>query len=331
MEDSRLGHLAENLRTFLMSKISREAFVFAFFVLLSAAFWLMQALDESYEMDLEYDLVLESVPEGTVVTSDLPSPIHVVVRDKGTSLVHYYSRFKRPLLKVDFTDYDKGSTFGHVVLSDNELQILLQPSLEASSKIVSIRPDTLDYYYSRSERRRIPVNFVGHLQTDAKSYLADVVVSPDSVTVWGEEHFLDSLESVSTVKVNLTELSQTITRQVPLVALKGAKMVPDAVTLTAEVDVYTEKEVNVPIVGTNFPAGYTLRTFPSYATIHFRVGVKNYKAVTPERFVLTATYEELMALPDSILHLTLRSVPEEVSQVRIQPEAVQFLIEQTEE
>ena len=41
--------------------------------------------------------------------------------------------------------------------------------------------------------------------------------------------------------------------------------------------------------------------------------------------------EELMALPDSMLTLKLRSVPEGVSQVRIQPQRVQFLIEQTEE
>ena len=61
------------------------------------------------------------------------------------------------------------------------------------------------------------------------------------------------------------------------------------------------------------------------------MGAKDYKTITEDNFVLTATYEELMALRDSILPLQLRSVPDGVSQVRIQPETVQFLIEQTEE
>jgi hypothetical protein len=87
----------------------------------------------------------------------------------------------------------------------------------------------------------------------------------------------------------------------------------------------------VPIIGTNFPAGYTLRTFPPSAQVSFRIGAKDYKSVTADNFVLTATYEELLTLPDSVLHLQLRSIPEGVSQVRIQPEAVQFLIEQVEE
>jgi len=52
--------------------------------------------------------------------------------------------------------------------------------------------------------------------------------------------------------------------------------------------------------------------------------------VTADNFVLTATYEELLQLPDSILHLQLRSVPEGVSQVRIQPEDVQFMIEMSD-
>ena len=93
----------------------------------------------------------------------------------------------------------------------------------------------------------------------------------------------------------------------------------------------TEKQVEVPVVGTNFPAGFSLRTFPATAVVAFRVGSKDYKRITREQFVITATYEELMALPDSILTLKLRSVPEGVSQVRIQPQHVQFLIEQTEE
>ena len=89
--------------------------------------------------------------------------------------------------------------------------------------------------------------------------------------------------------------------------------------------------MSVPIIGTNFPAGYALRTFPTSATITFRVGSRDFGRFTKENFVLTATYEELISRPDSTFRLQLRSVPEGVSQVRINPEVVQFLIEQVEE
>ena len=331
MDSSRFDRLADNVKTFLTSKLSREAFVFAVFVLISASFWLIQVLNETSELEQEYDLLLENVPEGVVITSELPSPIQITVRDKGTSLLRYWAHVGRQVLKVDFKDYDKGAANGHVVVPHADLQKLLQPSLDASSRIVAIRPDTLEYYYNRGLPKRVPVEFVGTVEPDELSYLASMKLEPDSVTVWAEEHFLDSLNVVYTTSTTLTNLSQSTSLQIPLLALKGAKFVPAEVTLTAEVDVYTEKQVRVPIIGTNFPGGYTLRTFPSSATVTFRVGAKDYKSITEDNFVLTATYEELMSQSDSVIHLHLRSVPDGVSQVRIQPETVQFLIEQTEE
>ena len=187
MEAPNLKRFVEATRTFLLSKMSREALVFAFFVLLSAAFWLTQALNETSELELEYDLVLEHVPEGTVVTSELPSPMHITVRDKGTSLIHYYAQFRRRKLTIDFAQYDRGNSYGHVVLPHSDVQKLLASSLDANTRIVTIRPDTLEYYYTRGVSKRVPVEFIGRVETDALSYLATMTIEPDSVTVWAEE------------------------------------------------------------------------------------------------------------------------------------------------
>jgi YbbR domain-containing protein len=151
------------------------------------------------------------------------------------------------------------------------------------------------------------------------------------VTVWGEESFLDSLTEVPTVVTNLNDLKANISRKVALVPKRGVKYDPQEVVLTAEVDEYMTKTVQVPVIGTNFPGGLTLRTFPATAAVTFRVGVKDLKKYEADNFVLTATYEELMALQDSALQLRLRSVPEGVALISIQPEYVQYLIEQTED
>ncbi len=331
MDNSRLNMFLSNIKAFLLSKLSREAVIFLVFVLLSAGFWLLLALNESNELEMEYELTLTDIPEGTIITSELPSPIHVVVRDKGTTLVRYLSPFRHNVLSVAFEVNNSTATSGHVVLTYSELQKMLQPSLDASTRIVTIRPDTLEYFFNRGARKRVPVRFMGHVETDELSFLSDMYLQPDSVTVWADKEYLDSLTAMYTVSTTLSELAQTTERQLQLAVPKGVKCEPAEVKLTAEVDVYTEKSVDVPIVGTNFPGGYTLRTFPTYAKVTFRVGSRDYKKITAEDFVLTATYEDLLASTDSVMHLELRSAPEGVSQVRIQPETVQFLIEQTEE
>ena len=330
MEAPNVKRLLETTWTFLQSKMSREALVFLFFVLLSAAFWLIQALNETNDLELEYDLVLENVPEGTVVTSELPSTLLITVRDKGTSLSRYVSHFGRRQLALDFAQYDKGATYGHVLIPQSDVYKQVQPGLDASTRIVSLHPDSLEYYYNRGVRKRVPVEFTGRVETDARSYLAEFLISPDTVTVWAEEHFLDSLKVVRTVPTIL-DIRKSTTMKVALASMKGVKIDPAEVTLHASVDVYIEKSVTVPIVGTNFPAGYALRTFPTRATITYRVGSKNFAKFNEDNFVLTATYEELINRPDSTFHLELRSIPEGVSRVTIEPKVVQFLIEQTDE
>ena len=331
MDKHRLQLAYEGVKAFLLRRLGREAFVFIFFVLVSAGFWLLLTLNEDYEMDVKVPVELTGVPQEVVLTTELPASVQVRVRDKGSALMGYYGSDRRRQLTFDFKDYDHGETYHHVVIKHADVQKQLQQSFDASTHFVSIRPDTIEYYYTRGHMKRVPVAFRGHVEAAPLYYLASLRCQPDSVTVWAEESFLDSLTEVSTVVTNINGLTESITRSVPLPSVRGVKFEPADVQLTAEVDVFTEKKVEVPIVGTNFPAGMSLRTFPATATVTFRVGAKDYKKITRDQFVITTTYEQLLALPDSMLTLKLRSLPEGVSQVRIQPQRVQFLIEQTEE
>lgn len=301
--------------------------VFLFFLLVSAGFWLLQTLNDSYETEIRLPLRLTNVPQGTVITTDLPNTVTVNVHDKGTTLLGYSFRLHRDSLNVDFMQYYQGENNGHVVLSHTEVLKQLASSLEPSTRIISFRPDTLEYYYTRGVRKRVPVEFHGRIEVSPLYFLSEVRCEPDSVDVWAEPRLLDTLSAMPTVNTVWTDLLETTVQDVPLQVRRGMKTIPSTVKLSAIVDVYVEKQVQVPIIGTNFPAGYVLRTFPPVATVSFRVGSRLFKEITADNFVLTATYEELLHLPDSLLHLHLRSVPEGVSGVRISPPDVQFMIE----
>lgn len=330
MDRERLQLFWDNLKNFLTSRVSREVSVFMFFFVVSAGFWLLQTLHEDYEMTVQIPMKLKNVPDGIVVTEDLPATVDVTVKDKGSTLIRYYQWQSIPAVEIDFIAHDHGHSFGHVILTHAEVQRLLLSRLQPSTRLLSVHPDTLDYYYTRGAQKRVPVVFRGRIETSSRYYLDRVTVTPDTVTVWGDGALLDSLSAVQTVMTTISDVSETMEQVVPIATIRGTKMDPVEVTLKAEVDIYTEKTVRVPIIGTNFPGGYNLRTFPSSALVTFRVGSRAYKQVTADNFVLTATYEELLALPDSMLTLQLRSVPEGVSQVRIEPTRVQYLIEQTE-
>ena len=53
----------EKIRSFLLSKKSREFLIFLFFVFMSFSFWLLQVLNDDYETELRIPLKMKNVPE----------------------------------------------------------------------------------------------------------------------------------------------------------------------------------------------------------------------------------------------------------------------------
>ena len=102
------------VKNFLLGPKNKEFLIFLFFFFVSAAFWLLQSLNETFDVELKVPLKLENVPSDVVITSDLPSDLNVMVRDKGTVLVRYIYGTEQVPVRVDYKDYDKGNASGRV-------------------------------------------------------------------------------------------------------------------------------------------------------------------------------------------------------------------------
>ena len=315
-------------RVFLSGVHFRNVLVFLFFLMVSASFWLMQTLNESLQVDVEVPLQLQNVPSSVVVTTELPSQITVSLRDRGTSLFRFFRHKGLSPIVFDFSKYDNGHESGHVQFQQTEITRLLQLQLESSTSVQEISPDTLEYFYTRNKGRRLPVEVNGMVSTTPQNYLLGLSCQPDSVEVFAPSEVLDTMHCVYTEKLDMTNLTETLHRSARLQGRKGMKFDTAQVAITAVVDYYLEQSVEVPIIGLNFPPDRQLRVFPSKATVTFRVGSVKANRDWAKSFVLAATYEELLKNEGLRYMLHLKSVPEDVSNVRISPMEVDYLIEQ---
>ena len=68
--------------------------------------------------------------------------------------------------------------------------------------------------------------------------------------------------------------------------VRRAKFIPDQVEMNVMIDLYTEKTVEVPVFGVNFPGSKDLRTFPSKVKVTFRVGMSRFKGNYGGRFCI---------------------------------------------
>ncbi len=317
------------IKDFLLGRKNREFLIFLFFFALSAVFWLLQTLNETFETEVVVPLKLNNVPSNLIITSDLPDELHVTVQDKGSILMKYL--YGQPLtpVTVDYKNYDFGGMAGRVQVQEAEVRRAIAAQLFSSTRIQSIKPDTLEFFYNRGLKKKVPVLISGVIEPAQQYYLRHVVAKPDSVVVFAPSSILDTLRAAYTQNFYQAGLVESKNLQIPVRPIRGAKFIPDVLDVQIDVDIYTEKTVEVPIVGVNFPADKDLRTFPSKVKVTFKVGSKSYKSITADDFVLVISYEELINNESSKIPLHLKSIPEGVSSVRIHPSEVDYLLEQT--
>ena len=327
--NARTSRTIRKIRLALLSSKARETLVFLFFLAISYGFWLLQTLNESFDIRLQVPLVLTDVPENVVITTPLPSQISVSVRDRGTSLMRYLRRKELKPVELDFTAYDNGASSARVQIPLQEIQRAIQNQLDATSHIQAIHPDTIEYYFNRGLAYRLPVKICGKVATTPQNYLVGMRAEPDTLTVYAPTQVLDTMQAAY-VSVSMSGLTGNTTVKAAPRYMKGVRYEPSSLRVTALVDYYTEKTVEVPIIGLNFPGDKVLRTFPGKARVTFRVGSSQFARYTADNFVLAVTYEELLQNPSPKYRLHLKSLPEGVSNVRIVPQEIDYLIEQTD-
>ena len=229
-------------------------------------------------------------------------------------------------IPIDFEEYeDQGN---QVTVSQSAIKQKIKNALNQSTELVSVYPDTLYYIYATGEGKKVPVRLKGKVTVDPRYYVADIVYQPDSVMVYAPSEILDTITAAYTSTMTFDQIKDTTVQRVPLQKLKGAKFVPDYDDVMLLADVYSEKTLEVPVRGINFPANKVLRTFPSKVSVTFQVGLSHFRTVNPDDFFIAVSYEELIQGNKTKCTPHLKAFPKIIKHPRVSPEQVDFIIEQ---
>lgn len=320
-------NVTQLIRDFLFSKTNREFLIFLFFLALSGVFWLMMTLNETYEREIAVPFRIVNVPKETVLTSDVTDTVKMTMRDKGLVLLGYVFGEDIKTVPINFRNYDRGN--GIVSVSSQELLKLVVKHLSSSTKVTTVSPSKLEFYYSSGDNKKVPVRWSGRVIPEQLYFLSRVEYSPDSVTVFASKEKLDSIKTVYTEPLNYVGFRDTLTVDCHLRKVPGMKTVPDVVKVGFYTDVLTEGTIaNIPVKGINMPQGKVLRTFPAKVSVKFVAGVSVYRNLTPSDFLVIADYNEQEQSPSEKCNIYLKRSPAGVSRATLSVRQVDFLIEE---
>lgn len=325
MNTQRLTRLFELVRNFFFSSVNKEFLIFLFFFALSGAFWLLMAMNETYEREITIPVHIVDIPKNVVLTSDTTTTVRMNVRDKGYTLLTYKYGDKLHAVKIGFHNYIKKEGSG--LVSAAELQKLIYQRLFSSSRIVSMKPDKIEYFYNLGHKKRVPVKLYGNVEPGQSYYFTKLEISPDSVEIYANKDVLDSITYVQTVRQNLRNITDTLRTDIQIRRMRGVKYVPESVKLTVYPDVLTEETAEVQVTAINMPARKVLRTFPARVTVTFTCGASMFRSINLDQFKVVADYNEIKAEPSEKCNIYIRAIPHGVRNARLSVNQVDYLIE----
>ena len=207
------------------------------------------------------------------------------------------------------------------------LQKRIKKQLQSSTSLVTVYPDTL-VYYTQESAVRFPVKVAGEFAPARQYAVGDIVVSPDSVWIFAPLQVVDTMRCIYTEARVEDELRDTLVYNVALAVPESVNSsTPAEVTVTVPVYPYSQKSFKLPVIGTDFPDTYKLRTFPSHVQVMLNVSMDNYNDISADDFEVGVSYLDVFDSESSQAPVKLMRAPHYAKDVIILPSEVEYIIE----
>ena len=229
---SRLGQIKQTfksvrieIKAFLRRQQWKEALIFFCFILLAFGFWLLQSLQQEYEIDIKIPVKYKNVPPDISFTETPPEAITVKVKDKGSVLLNY--SFGRSFAPIEANMKAQPEKAGKLVISRKDIESDIKKHLIATTSLLSFEPQYIDAAYSKRIKKEIPAVFEGTVQTNAGFKVSgDISITPRNISVYASDVVLDTLKEIKTVYTEIKKGNKTVTRTIQLEKIDGATLEP---------------------------------------------------------------------------------------------------------
>jgi|WetSurMetagenome_2_1015567.scaffolds.fasta_scaffold30775_3 hypothetical protein len=201
------------------NNLNKEVFIFVFFLFLSSLFWYLNELGKDVDTTIQYPVRYINPPKGRVLTGNLPDRISMELQGPGYSILKMKLSGSRAPVVVDFSKITPKRVPGKqssYYLVFSSLTESFSRQLHADFTISAIKPDTIFYGFDRLVTKRMPV--IPDIRVEVpKTLKAIIVTEPDSITVTGPKHLLDSIPGIKTKKRIFPSVSETFKASVQLI------------------------------------------------------------------------------------------------------------------
>ncbi len=296
-----------------------------FFSCLFIAFitWLSVSLTGKYTYQVSTKVGYVDPPENKAFHPLQEDSVTMQVEGTGWQLLFDRLRFSPREINVSLRSLNIRN---YVVFSSQLKDINRQ--FDSHQKVIYVSPDTLFFDFSKRKMKKVPVRFVYDLSFK-KNYgiSGPIKLSPRYVIINGAEEDLRKINEWPTSRLVMQDVNADITARVGLaVAREGnIDIYPQHVRADIPVDVFSEKEIEVPIKVLN-TRGRDVKLLPEKAKVVVLASLNRYPAIERDSFVVSVDLQKWMQHGYRQLPLVINKYPAFSKMVRVEPQVVDFYI-----
>lgn len=309
-----------------LTKIERKRILALLTCLLFAvAGWLFLALNNKYIYTSKTVLRYKNFPQNKAFHPLQSDTVDLQVEGTGWQLLFARLRVKPPSISISLEELNTRN----FILFSEQLQNVNQ-QLETSQKIISIKPDTLYFDFSKRTVKRVPVKLMSELTYQSQYGITeDIKISPNYVTVSGPVEELEKIKSWKTDTLRLSELKSDAVSRIGMQQnfLKNVSIFPSSVEVKLQVDEFTEKVIELPLKIINNKEFYDVKLFPRKVELTFLVSLSSYEEVDEGFIEAVVDMNEWRVKSHHQLTVKLLRFPDYCRLVKILPAKVDFIIE----
>ena len=242
------------------------SFVLAFLI------WVLTNLSKDYSGTVSVPVAAQCNIEGHGTQSTNTVLVSARCRADGFRLVRENSRRERKVVKVRFdrADMRKVGPDTYAVIGGTKNSYTTQ-FFGDNVQVEAFITDTLKFVFPVENHKRVPVS-VPHSVGFASQYMqcGPLAVSPDTVTVYGDDAHLAAIEKITTPRLDLSGVDASQHGVLRLNIPEGVRLSADRVSYELPVSRYVELQATLPVEVWNAPAGRQLQVYPATARVVLR-------------------------------------------------------------
>lgn len=286
--------------------------------------WLFMALNKKYPYTVQTEILYKDEPQGKAFKALQPDTVDLKVEGTGWQLLFARLRISPPSINVSLQKLNSRS---YVVFSEQLDQINRQ--LETSQQVISVKPDTLFFDFSRRTNKRVPIKLISKLEFAPQYGIAkEIKLTPSYVNISGPQEELEKIHIWHTDSLKLTNIKENVETRVNVLrnAISNVSIYPNNVGVKLTVDEFTEKTIEVPLTILNNKEYYDVKLYPKKVKITLLVALSNY-AKADNNLKAVVDLNEWKVLKHNRLGVKVTTLPEFSKLVSISPSNVDFIIE----